>query len=219
VADDASLAAWLRLTLIHGVGGETQRTLLKAFGLPEAIFASGMGALRGVVGTELAERLLHGVVSESVIEAALRWAEEPGNRILTLADSDYPQALLRCADPPVLLYVKGRVELLNRPALAVVGSRNATPQGEANADAFAKSLCSAGLTIVSGLALGIDTAAHRGALGALGADFADAQAGSTSASSRSTRQRSPAISRGATGSSPGSPRAVWWSKRRRAAAR
>jgi len=166
VAGNVSLAAWLRLTLIPGIGGETQRTLLKAFGLPEAVFASGMGALRGVVGAAFAERLLYGVASEPAIEAALHWAEEPGNHLLTLADSEYPQALLRCADPPVLLYVKGRVELLNRPALAVVGSRNSTPQGEANAEAFAAALAGAGLTIVSGLALGIDTAAHRGALGA-----------------------------------------------------
>jgi len=168
VAGNISLAAWLRLTLIPGVGGETQRKLLKAFGLPEAIFASGMGALRGVVGAAFAERLLHGATDESAIETALHWAEQPGNHLITLADSAYPQALLRCADPPVLLYVKGRAELLNRPALAVVGSRNATPQGTANAEAFAASLAGAGLTIVSGLALGIDTAAHRGALGAAG---------------------------------------------------
>ena len=180
MADDASLTAWLRLTLIPGVGGETQRTLLKTFGLPEAIFASSLGALRGAVGGPLAERLLHQEpASAAAIDAALNWARQPGNRLLTLADSAYPQALLRCADPPVLLYVKGRVELLNRPALAIVGSRNATPQGQADADAFAAALCAAGLTIVSGLALGVDTAAHRGALGALGRDFADMQAGST----------------------------------------
>lgn len=168
MAIDAGLASWLRLTLIAGVGGETQRTLLKAFGLPEAIFAGGISALRGVVGP-LAERLLQPEDSISAaIEAALNWGSEPGNRILTLADNDYPQALLSSADPPVLLYLKGRVELLNRPGLAIVGSRNATPQGEANAESFAAALAEAGLTIVSGLALGIDAAAHRGALSASG---------------------------------------------------
>ena len=166
-AADAGLAAWLRLTLTPGVGGETQRNLLAAFGLPEAIFAAGMGALRGVVGSAPAERLLHSTSElETAVETALAWAAEPGNRIVTLADAEYPQALLRSADPPVLLYVKGRVELLNNPALAVVGSRNATPQGVANAEAFATALAAAGLTIVSGMALGIDTAAHRGALAA-----------------------------------------------------
>ena len=163
MASQAELAGWLRLTLIPGIGGEGQRQLLKACGGPEAIFASSAAALRGVAGSGLAERLLaHDCGAE--IEAALAWAAQPGNRILTLADTEYPQALLTAADPPVLLYVKGRVELLNRPAFAIVGSRNATKQGEANAEAFAQSLAGAGLTIVSGLAAGIDAAAHRGAL-------------------------------------------------------
>jgi DNA processing protein len=158
------LAAWVRLTSVPGIGGESQRHLLKAFGLPTAIFAAGGPAVRSVIGAELAERLASHDASAG-IEAALAWAAEPGNRIVTLADAAYPQALLTTADPPVLLYVKGRAELLNRPALAIVGSRNATKQGEANAEAFAASVAAAGLTVVSGLALGIDAAAHRGALG------------------------------------------------------
>ncbi|MFZ2525990.1 MAG: DNA-processing protein DprA, partial [Candidatus Ferrigenium altingense] len=76
----------------------------------------------------------------------------------------YPQALLNIPDPPLLLYVKGRLDLLNRPALAVVGSRNATPQGIHNAEAFAQSLSDSGLCVISGMAHGIDAAAHRGAL-------------------------------------------------------
>jgi DNA processing protein len=159
----ADLAAWVRLTSIPGIGGESQRHLLKAFGLPAAIFAAGGPALRSVIGAELAERLASHDASAG-IETALAWAAEPGNRIVTLADPAYPQALLATADPPALLYAKGRVELLNRPALAIVGSRNATKQGEANAEAFAATLAAAGLAVVSGLALGIDAAAHRGAL-------------------------------------------------------
>lgn len=157
----AELAAWLRLTLIPGIGGETQRQLLKACGDPETIFTAPPAALRG--SGALAERLL-GHDCRAEIDAALDWASRPGNRILTLADAEYPQALLTAADPPVLLYAKGRIELLNRPACAIVGSRNATRQGEENATAFAKALAAAGLTIVSGLAAGIDAAAHRGAL-------------------------------------------------------
>lgn len=157
------LTAWLRLTLIPGLGGEGQRRLLETFGDPEAVFAAPPSALRGVLSGGLAERLLaHDCTAE--IEAALAWASQTGNRILTLADADYPQALLTAADPPLLLYAKGRSELLNRPALAIVGSRNATKQGEANATALAQALAAAGLTIVSGLAAGIDAAAHRGAL-------------------------------------------------------
>lgn len=165
------LAAWVRLTLIPGVGGETQRQLLKAFGLPEAIFAAGHAALNAIIGSTLAERFATEDCT-AAIDAAMRWVAEDGNHIVTLADPDYPQSLLATADPPVLLYVKGRRELLNAPAFAIVGSRNATKQGEANAQAFAAALARAGLAIVSGLALGIDAAAHRGALDAAGATIA-----------------------------------------------
>ncbi|MDP2823677.1 MAG: DNA-processing protein DprA [Sulfuritalea sp.] len=157
------LASWLRLTLVPGVGGEARRALLKAFGLPQAIFEANPRALSAIVEPGLAERLLSHECTAG-IEAALDWAVQPGNRLLTLADADYPQSLLSSDDPPVLLYAKGDTAILNRPMLAVVGSRNATAQGTRDAEAFAKALGEAGLTIVSGLALGIDAAAHRGAL-------------------------------------------------------
>lgn len=160
------LAAWLRLTLIPGIGAERQRRLLAAFGLPERIFAAGRSALAAVVGARPADLLL-APPDEGRIDAALAWAAEPGNRLLTLADADYPPALLEIADPPVLLYVKGDpARLSTHPSLAMVGARSATPAGIANAEAFAHSLASTGLTITSGLALGIDAAAHRGALSA-----------------------------------------------------
>lgn len=165
------LRSWLRLTLVPGVGGETRRRLLATFGLPDAIFSAGTTALRSAVGDRTAE-LLIGHDCDAAIDAALAWAGQPGNRLVTLADADYPQALLASADPPVLLYVKGDTGLLNRPGLAMVGSRNASRQGEANATAFATALSSAGLIIVSGLALGIDAAAHRGGLAAKGSTIA-----------------------------------------------
>ncbi len=157
------LAAWLRLTLIPGVGGEARRALLKTFGLPQAIFAASPRVLSAIVEPGVAERLL-GHECGAEIDAALDWAAAPGNRLLTLADADYPQSLLSSDDPPILLYAKGDTTLLNRPMLAVVGSRNATVQGARDAEAFARALGESGLTIVSGLALGIDAAAHRGAL-------------------------------------------------------
>ncbi|MCK9282984.1 MAG: DNA-processing protein DprA [Rhodocyclaceae bacterium] len=168
---NAGLSAWLRLAAVPGVGGETQRRLLKACGLPEAIFAATHTALAAIVGEQVALRLLSYDAAVEV-ETALTWADLPGNRILTLADADYPAPLLDSDDPPPLLYAKGRVELLRQPALAVVGSRNASRQGEQNAEAFAEALSRSGLAVVSGLALGIDAAAHRGALRGAGGTIA-----------------------------------------------
>jgi DNA processing protein len=157
------LGHWLRLTQIPGVGNTAQRALLKTFGLPEAVFAASHSALSAVVGTALAEKLrTHD--AQAAIETALAWAIQPGNHLLTLADPAYPQSLLTADDPPLLLYARGRIELLAQPMLAIVGSRNATAQGERDAEAFAAALGQAGLTVVSGLALGIDAAAHRGGL-------------------------------------------------------
>lgn len=160
------LAAWLRLTLIPGIGGQAQRKLLAAFGPPEAVFAAAPLAVREIVGDRAG--LLFDTDNAEAVSRALAWAEEPGHAILTLADEDYPQALLEIPDPPTLIYVRGRKELLNTPSLAIVGSRNATHQGMQTAEGFAKALAGEGLTIVSGLALGIDTAAHHGALAAGG---------------------------------------------------
>lgn len=162
MSNSESLAAWLRLTLISGIGGESQRKLLAAFGLPEAIFAAGRLATRAVIG-DRADLLFDSDPSEAV-DRNIEWGSQPGQCILTLADEDYPQALLEIADPPSLLYVRGNASLLQKRGLAMVGSRNATPQGLQTAENFAKALASKGLCIISGLALGIDAAAHRGAL-------------------------------------------------------
>jgi DNA processing protein len=164
------LAAWLRLTLIPGIGGESQRKLLAAFGLPEAVFTAGRLAARSVIG-DRADLLFDFDPSEA-IDHSIEWASQPGQYILTLADDAYPKALLEIADPPSLLYVRGNPALLQKRGLAMVGSRNATPQGVQTAENFARALASKGLCIVSGLALGIDAAAHRGALSAHGATIA-----------------------------------------------
>ena len=164
------LAAWLRLTLIPGIGGESQRKLLAAFGLPEAVFAAGYLAARGVIGSRADALFEHDVAA--MVERGLAWAEQPGNAIVTLADAAYPPALLEIADPPSLLYLRGDPAHLRQPGLAIVGSRNATPQGRQTAENFARTLAGQGLPIVSGLALGIDAAAHRGALSAGGPTIA-----------------------------------------------
>ena len=164
---DPALAYWLRLGLISGVGDVATRKVLAAFGLPENVFASSLTDLARAVGETQAARILaarHDAGISAQVEHALSWLEAPENHLLTLADSDYPRDLLDAPDPPPLLYLKGRRELLGRRAVAIVGSRNATAQGLANAENFATALSSAGYCVVSGLALGIDAAAHRGAL-------------------------------------------------------
>lgn len=122
--------------------------------------------MRSVVGDKA--DLLFDFDGSEAVDRSMAWAEQPGQHILTLADAAYPRALLDIADPPCVLYVRGKLALLQKRGVAVVGSRNATPQGLQTAEAFARALASHGQCIVSGLALGIDAAAHRGALAAHG---------------------------------------------------
>jgi len=168
---DVTLKAWLALSLTQGVSGKSARRLLKEFKSPEAIFAASNPSLKAVVKPEVAAAISNGY-TEDTVAPVLSWLEDDNNHIVTLADNEYPQALLNIPDPPILLYVKGRLDLLNCTALAVVGSRNATPQGNSNAEAFAKSLSDAGLCVISGMAHGIDAAAHRGALHGQGSSIA-----------------------------------------------
>jgi DNA processing protein len=171
VTFDVSLKAWLALSLTRGLGGESARRLLKEFGSPNAVFAASTSSLKSVVKADVAAEIGK-CIADDAVAPALAWLEDSNNHIVTLADSDYPQALLNIPDPPLLLYVKGRLDLLNRSALAIVGSRSATPQGINNAEAFAKSLSDAGLCIISGMAHGIDAAAHRGAMRGQGSSIA-----------------------------------------------
>jgi DNA processing protein len=159
------------LSLTPGLGNQALRQLLAAFGGPEEILAADARSLRRAV-PETAVRALGVLVSADDLKRAAAWLEEPGHQLLTLADETYPRALLDTPDPPPLMYVVGRPELLATPAIAIVGSRNATAQGLQHAEAFARALSDAGLAIVSGLALGIDAAAHRGGLAGAGSSIA-----------------------------------------------
>ncbi|TAK91538.1 MAG: DNA-protecting protein DprA [Burkholderiaceae bacterium] len=166
-SDQAELSAWLRLSLTPEIGPATVRKLLERFGLPQQVLDTSFHSLSQVLAPAIVERLLHpDEAQQKIIAATFDWLEQPQHHVLTLADVDYPQHLLEIADPPPLLYLKGRRELLQQPGLAIVGSRHASTQGSANAEAFARTLSGAGLTVISGMALGIDSAAHRGALDA-----------------------------------------------------
>src|SRR5436190_5721325 len=168
---DPGLASWLQLTLTPGLGASTLRNLLGQFGLPDVVLARK----RSELAAHLPPATLEALDSTRVRELAARaldWAAAERHHVVTLADDTYPRALLETSDPPALLYVHGRLELVRAPALAIVGSRNASAQGESNAWQFAKALSEAGLTIVSGLAVGIDASAHRGGLAGPGSTIA-----------------------------------------------
>ena len=165
------LAAWLRLSLTNGLNGEAFRKLLVTFGGPEQILGASRTALTAVVSGKLADAILDGDLYGD-LAAVEAWLADSNNHVVTLADGEYPQALLQTPDPPPLIYVKGRLDLLNAPSLAVVGSRNATAQGKLTAESFSTALSNAGLAIVSGMALGIDAAAHQGGLAGLSSTVA-----------------------------------------------
>ena len=163
------LRAWLRLSLTHGVGNDAARRLLACFGSPQAIFAQTESALLQVVTPTQVQALLQ-APPELAVQCVRteHWLSHTPSRVdhalWTLGDSRYPEALLQLADPPLMLYAQGQLDHTPGNAVAVVGSRNPTPQGAQTAEQFGEALSAAGLAVVSGLALGVDGAAHRGAL-------------------------------------------------------
>jgi len=169
--DSGDLAAWIELSLVPGLGSSRFRSLLSAFGLPANVLGATKAQLSRAVPEAIAAAILERK-NQAQVEKALRWTEGRGRMVLTLADAAYPKQLLEIPDPPPLVYVAGDVALLSSLALAVVGSRNATPQGLQNARAFSRALSEGGLAIVSGLALGVDSEAHRGGLEGRGATVA-----------------------------------------------
>ena len=189
------LAAWLRLTLSSGVGNESARKLLVAFGLPAKVFEQSSSTLQQVVSEKQARALLCEPPDLAALLAQTwAWLQDSGagsarRQVVVLGDANYPASLLNIEDPPFMLYLLGggkftsnqalapvdraqaainsdddRLSLCLANSVAVVGSRNPTPQGADNARQFAKALALAGLSVVSGLALGVDGAAHEGAL-------------------------------------------------------
>ena len=174
ITSQDELGDWLRLSLTEGVGNDAARRLLAAFGLPYNLFQQNESALRQVVSARQARALQQEPEGwRALWDDTWAWLQAPGlpgvqRAVVTWGDSDYPRALLEMADPPMILYALGQIaglgELDATTCIAMVGSRNPTPQGAHNAQAFAQALSAAGLTVVSGLALGIDGAAHEGAL-------------------------------------------------------
>ena len=164
------LLGWLRLTLQPGLSRATARQLLADFGLPQHIFSATPAALARHLPRDVAAGLLGPAPAEvqTTIDATLRLLEEPHHHLVTLADPGYPASLLDSADPPIMLHVRGNPALLHQPAVAIIGARSATEGGKDNARAFARHLAGRGWTVISGLARGIDAAAHEGSLQAGG---------------------------------------------------
>jgi DNA processing protein len=169
------VTAWLALEAVPGLGPETLRDLLATFPDPRAILDAGAAQLAPLVGRNLARAIAQAPDQAEVAEftaTALTWLEQPDNHFIPRTDPRYPRQLLDLPDAPAWLYVKGDPDWLSRPMLAIVGSRHATQQGVRDAAAFAQTLSEAGLTIVSGLALGVDAAAHEGGLAGIGSSVA-----------------------------------------------
>ena len=152
---DSNALARLRLSLMPGLGPIRQQGLVAHFGSAAAAFAA--------VG--------HGV-DDALLERTLRWLDTAGHHLLCYEDSRYPALLREIADPPGVIFAIGDLSCLGRSTVGIVGARNATPQGARDAYAIARALSEAGLCIASGLALGIDAAAHRGGLDGRGSSVA-----------------------------------------------
>ena len=170
MALDARADAWARLALAR-IPPAALAPLLRAFATPERLLSASRTQIAAASSPETATRVL-APVEGGLLEATRRWLADPAHHLIAWDDPDYPKALLETADAPAVLFCMGRRDMLARPALAIVGSRNATPQGVENARAFARALSMSGLTIVSGLAIGIDAAAHEGALEGEGSTIA-----------------------------------------------
>jgi len=167
--DASELRAWLRLSLTPGVGDQTARKLLAHFGLPQQLFEAPEHELRSLLTPLQVSALLQEPPGlQAQVTRTLAWLEAAEDfvqrRVVTLGDALYPDGLLNMADPPLLLYLMGRLDWPLTHAVAVVGSRNPTPQGAINARSFSQALAQSGVCVVSGLALGVDGAAHEGAL-------------------------------------------------------
>lgn len=165
--DDESLAAWLRLVHTPGIGAITGQLLLRRLGPPEAILQASYATVRALVRSDETARALlaDDPVREQDIQAALAWLHAGDDRhILALDDPRYPAALLDLPDAPLLVYARGSLAALQPAAVAIVGSRRASHEGLRNAQALAEALARRGIVVTSGLAEGIDAAAHQGAL-------------------------------------------------------
>ena len=165
------MQAWISLWRVPGVGCRAIHKLLSHLGNPEDILGASQSTLQK---TGLSSKQIQAILSQTLDAAKpdMLWLEQDNNHLITLSDSHYPEMLREISDAPPLLYVHGNIDLLSDPQIAIVGSRTPTPGGINNAFEFAKHFASTGLCVTSGLALGIDGEAHKGALAGDGVTIA-----------------------------------------------
>jgi DNA processing protein len=169
---DQNLRSWLALRSIRGIGDVTARRLSEVFGSGDAALRASAAALEDAGLKRHAVGDIRRFAGWSDVDREMVQARTLGIDLLCLDDARYPKGLRFTADPPAVLYVKGRIEPADTEAIAVVGSRAASPYGLAVAERLARELAEQGITVVSGLAVGIDAAAHRGALDGRGRTIA-----------------------------------------------
>lgn len=162
-----NLRQWLQLAFSYGVGPATFLKLVRQFGSVDRILSQDLASLAALVGMGVAKSILATTPQDQVANA-MAWLElaPTRRRILTLNDAVYPPELAEIASPPVILFAEGNLSLLANPKVAVVGTRHPSQQGLENGYAFGHELALNGVTVVSGLAAGIDRCAHQGALAA-----------------------------------------------------
>ncbi|MGC9197803.1 MAG: DNA-processing protein DprA [Acidobacteriaceae bacterium] len=169
--DEARLA-WLALTLAPGMGPTRSARAVRRLGAAEHLFAASLTELEGLgMPAEAAQFCFDGRARAAAVEEAERTAKQQA-MWLTLDDPDYPAGLLEIFDPPTVLWVRGNLKLLNQPGIAVVGTRQPSPYGAGMAEKLSRDLALRGLVVLSGMARGVDTCAHKGALDAAGATVA-----------------------------------------------
>jgi DNA processing protein len=166
------LLEWLALSLTPGLGPTKARKLVEHFGSAESIFAASLTELESTgIQAVSAQSIATGKAAELAREEIAR-AAAAGIVIVSMDDPFYPSRLKEIYDPPLILYVRGAVETLTRPGIAMVGTRHPTPYGSGMAERLACDLAAQGLVIISGMARGVDTAGHRGAIAAKGKTIA-----------------------------------------------
>lgn len=173
--DSEECRAWLALARVPRLTAPAALALVARFESAAALLRASRTALRAAGLTDEGLSALEGY-DGAAVNRDQTWLVSSGNRLVTVADAAYPQLLQHIADPPIVLFVRGAIRVLSEPMVAIVGSRHATPTGREIAYELARDLVNSGFVVASGLAIGIDTAAHEGALAA-GATIAVAGTG------------------------------------------